>query len=234
MFLKILFFVVLFYLFRSILRNSTFVDFLKTLLPTKKEERFEEEKEEIRPLGAKERFALALGDLEHERIAQTLQKKSLRTYLEEECNLTFEEGREREHTLYTLHQIWKVGTIEIFFDNPDVHSSLSVRDMVAFDSARFTELLRQALYLNFINEEDAWGFLFLNAQRVQESYEGWEDFRDAYFRGVALMHYSELKEDDNFDFEQEFKRLRDVSNIKVAWLEEEIFATIEVIEKFEE
>ena len=233
MLFKLLFFIALFYIFRSLLSNSSFRDFLQTLLPQTKEESIENQ-EEIQELGIKEHFALALGDLENERIAQNLQKISLKKYLEEEHGVSFEEGKEKEHLLYSLHQIWKVGNLQLFFRYPHFHQYLSVRDMVAFDSARFTELLRQALYLEFIEEEEAWGFLFLNAQRVQESYESWEDFRDAYFRGLTIINYRQLKRSEDFDFEKELEKLKNASKVKVLWLKEEIFSDIKVIETIKE
>ena len=96
------------------------------------EEKKERSKEEI--------LTLALGDLEHERLASSLEEIDIHKYLEEEWGLNFESEKSKEHSLYTLQQIWSKGTLSLLFQNLHLEKEVSDSDMVAFDSVRFTEL----------------------------------------------------------------------------------------------
>lgn len=190
-----------------------------------------EEVVEVKAKSQEEIFALALGDLEHERLENALEELELSRYLEQTWGLSFEAKKSKEHTLYTLQQLWSKGTLSLVLEHQHLRHQVSIADMVAFDSSRFVELLRQVIYLKFIDEEEAWGLLFLNAQRVQDSYANWEAFQEAYFRGLSLYAYSQLseKEQKSFDFNAVFHTYQQNSKVKVAWLEEKIFSNFKKV-----
>lgn len=224
MWFEIFFLIAIYYLFRAIFKSSSFQEFIHyTFIPKKNELK---ERKLFEKMSDEEMFALSLGDLEYERIAKKIERSSLKAYLEEEYGLSFEEGKEREHLLYSLDKIWKEGSISLFFRHNNLHKYVAIRDMVAYDSARFTELLRHGLHLKFIEEEEAWGFLFLNLQRVQDSYCDWYDFRDAYFRATTLIAYSEDKKHEDFNFKMEWLKAKTASTVKEFWLEENLFSQI--------
>ena len=231
------FFFVIGYLFLSILKERNFLKFVFSLFGMRYEKNkksvedavflYEEPKKE--ELSEEENFALALGDLEHERLLSELEEINILQHLENEWGLNFEKEKSKEHTLYTLQQIWSQGTLALILQNIQLEKEVSVRDMVAFDSARFTELLRQVLYMKFIEEEQAWGLLFLNAQRVQDSYASWHEFKDAYFRGLTLYMFDKLEDEkkESFDFKKALMEHQENSTLEVAWLDEEIFSHFE-------
>ena len=181
---------------------------------------------DMESLSAEGKYALALGDLEYERLAQNDLSVSVDQYLQTEWGLSFEGEKAKDHTLYTLQQIWSSGSISLVFQNIQFEQDVSIKEIIAFDSARFAELLRQVILLGFLDEEEAWGLLFLNAQRVQDSFENWMDFKEAYFEGLTLYRYSRLTEDEQgiFDFDAVLSHVRECSSVEVAWLDEPIFS----------
>ena len=173
-----IFFFVIAYLIVSIFKQRHFLKFLFSLFGMMYEKNkksvndavFLYEEPKVENLSKEEVFALSLGDLEHERLVSELEEIDILKYLEKEWGLSFESSKSKEHTLYSLQQIWSKGTLSLVFENLHLEKEVGIADMVAFDAARFTELLRQVLYLKFLEEEEVWGLLFLNAQRVQDSY----------------------------------------------------------------
>ena len=184
-------------------------------------------------LSKEETFALALGDLEHKRIANELEDCNLVNYLEKEWNIEFNENDNEEYMIYLLQKIWKSGTVSWYWEHRKLHHKIDVKDLVAFDSVRFTELIRQAIYLKYIDEESAWGLLFLNAQRVQESFSGWEDFKSSYFRAVVFYNIvRKMKEDKQEEAISKFDELVELlvneNNIEILWLNDALFEKIKI------
>jgi len=183
-------------------------------------------------LSAEEAYALALGDLEYERLSQDDLPGSVVQYLQAEWGLSFDEDKAREHAIYTLQHIWSSGSISLVFQNVQFEQNVSIKELIAFDSARFVELLRQVMLLGFLDEEEAWGLLFLNAQRVQDSFENWADFKEAYFRGLTLYRYNKLEEKEQkiFDFDAVLSQTKGCSSVDIVWLEEPIFSHFKRVE----
>jgi len=198
----------------------------------REDEQDEQEQVTVQPLletdslSAEEKYALALGDLERERLDQGKSSQSIKKYLEAEWGLSFSEEKAKDHALYTLQQIWAKGSISLVFQNIQFEQSASIKEVIAFDSARFAELLRQVILLGFLDEEEAWGLLLLNAQRVQDSFENWVDFKEAYFRGLTLHRYSQLddKEQELFDFDEVYLQTKEHSCVEVLWLERSVLS----------
>jgi hypothetical protein len=215
----LLFFSVVAYLLWSALTKSQSKKILKKKEAFRKIYRVE-------ALSAEENFALSLGSLEYERLSQRDMTVSLKEYFEAEWGLDFKEEKAREHTLYTLQQIWSNGNIHLVFRHIQFEKEASIKEMVAFDSARFAELLRQAILLSFLDEEEAWGLLFLNAQRVQDSYTSWQDFKEAYFRGLTLYSYTHLEEDEqaHFNFHKTVSEFKQNTKVEIDWLTDRVFS----------
>jgi len=196
------------------------------------------EQAEVQPLlepehlSVEEAYALALGDLEYERLSQDDFSGSVVQYLQAEWGLSFEEEKAREHAIYTLQHIWSSGSISLIFQNIQFEQNVSIKELIAFDSARFAELLRHVMLLGFLDEEEAWGLLFLNAQRVQDSFENWADFKEAYFRGLTLYRYNKLEEEEQkiFDFDAVLSHTKERSTTEVVWLEEPLFSHFQRVE----
>lgn len=236
LFFCIVFAVLLYY----IIKNRNFLKFLFSIfkeINRQKKEKIQKKfgktkkaifvaKENRNTLSKEEKFALALGDLEYERLLKYLENRDMQNYLEDEWGLSFEDKKSKNHTLYTLQKIRKEGTVPLLFRNLHLEKEVSVSDMIAFDSSRFSELLRQAIYLNFIEEEEAWGLLFLNAQRLQDSYKSFSEYKEAYFRGSTLYQYAQLKEEEqkSFDFQKELMLKQENSEVEIVWLKEAIFS----------
>jgi hypothetical protein len=232
-----LFFFVVGYLLFSIFKKRDFLKFVFSIFGMMYQKNktsindaiFLYEVQKSEELSAEEIFTLGLGDLEHERLSNELEEIDIYKHLEHEWGLSFEAEKSKEHTVYVLQQIWAKGTLSLVFQNLYLEEKVSISDMVAFDSVRFTELLRQVIHLKFLEKEEAWGLLFLNAQRVQDSYANWAEFRDAYFRGLTLYLFSKLEEEEqkNFDFQQELMSHKENSEVKVLWIEQKIFSHFE-------
>lgn len=196
------------------------------------QDKSQEEKATAQPLlekvslSAEEKYALALGDLERERLDQHRSSQTMQKYLESEWGLSFTEEKAKDHALYTLHKIWSSGSLSLIFENIQFEHNASIKELIAFDSARFAELLRQVTLLGFLDEEEVWGLLFLNAHRVQDSFENWLDFKEAYFRGLTLYRYSRLdeKEQELFDFDAVLSQTKEHSCVEVSWLERPILS----------
>lgn len=242
LFYCIIFAVLLYY----IIKNFNFLKFLFSIfkeINRQKKEKVQKKfgetkkatfsaKENRDSLSKEEIFALALGDLEYERLLKNLENRDIQNYLEDEWGLSFEDKKSKNHTLYTLQKIWKEGTVPLLFENLHLEKEVSVSDMVAFDSSRFSELLRQAIYLNFLEEEEAWGLLFLNAQRIQDSYKSFSEYKEAYFRASTLYQYTKLKEDEqkSFDFQKELMHNLKSTEVEIVWLKEAIFSQFKRVE----
>lgn len=232
----LIFFFIIAYLLFSIFKQRDFLKFLFALFGVLYEKNnravneavFLYEEPKLENLSREEAFALALGDLEHERLVSQLEEVDILSHLKQEWGLSFEDKKSKEHTLYTLQQIWSKGTLFLVFDNLHLEKEVGIADMVAFDAARFAELLRQVDYLKFLDEEELWGLLFLNAQRVQDTYKSAKEFKEAYLRGLTLYNYAKLEEKEHtFDFKKAYRQNQKSSNVEIVWLDEEIFSQFE-------
>ena len=56
-------------------------------------------------------------------------------------------------------------------------SRYSIRDAIAWDAAMLIEEARLAQTLGWMEEDEVWGVVFLNPQRVQGTFESWRNFR---------------------------------------------------------
>ena len=221
------------------MKNSSFRDFLRSNFALKKEHILEQEQEqeqedrEVLIYSKEETFALALGDLENERILLELNNQSLLEYLKTTWEREFDKESGKDDVIYTLQHLWSRGSLSLIHEYKAFSEEVRVRDMVAFDSARFTELLCQALYLKFLEEEEAWGLLFLNAQRVQDCFEDWKDFQRAYFRGLALYKYSlseKSEENDLPEYKRILLKIKSTSSVELEWLDEKVFSQFKIDE----
>ena len=59
----------------------------------------------------------------------------------------------------------------------------TVRDTMAWDASMLVEETRLAHTLGWLTEEEAWGYLFLNGQKMQDCFESWQEFTDAALKG---------------------------------------------------
>jgi len=55
-------------------------------------------------------------------------------------------------------------------------SRYSIRDAIAWDAAMLIEEARLAQTLGWMEEDEVWGVVFMNPQRVQGTFESWRNF----------------------------------------------------------
>lgn len=92
-----------------------------------------------------------------------------------------------------------------------------VRDALAFDCARTAFLVRCIALLGWVPEAQAWPVLFLNAQRAQDSFDGWEDFGLAYAR--AREHWLRISTQDGPASTRAAMEVREhLHNLEGSWL----------------
>ena len=200
-----------------------------------KEDKYSTSDIEDKPLSKEESFALEIGTLEHERIERSLELFNLRDYIKDEWGIDQKEEGVKENIIYQLQQLWSRGTLSIFMEHEFLKKELKVKDLIAFDSARFTELIRQLLYLELIEEKEAWGLLFLNAQRVQDSFENAEDFTNSYFKGAIfyeiIFKTEEKKREKKLEnFNKIFMELQSQNETIIEWIDEALFTQLTINE----
>jgi len=185
------------------------------------------EKKEYTPT---EKFVLSIASLEHIRSKHLIDELSLSEYLKKIWNIDTQEEKVKEKSIYVLQQLLAEGSKFLLFNNIQFSKEVKVKDLVAFDASRFAELLFQLIHLNILEEEEAWGLLFLNAQRVQDSFENWEDFNEAYCKGVTLHKFAVKEEEERKDyhFNDELQKNRALFNTSNAWLEESLFRDFKI------
>jgi hypothetical protein len=170
-----------------------------------------------------ELFALALGDLEFKRLEKMLDDKTLIEYLKERWEI--ELGKDaKAQTIYALQQLWSEGSVELLLRDETMRSQIAVKSMIAFDSSVYAELIRQTVSLGILTEEASWGLLFLNAQRVQDSFDSWQDYQEAYIEGVAFW----LSTRDDSSYKANKMKLEKYK-IEREWLSEPIFSKLKII-----
>jgi len=190
----------------------------------KRQEPREEEAIEVdtKALSPAEEFALNIGNLEYQRLSYLCHELTLLDCLEKRWGIRFEGEFAKERVLYTLQKILSQGSVDRLIKNRKAQESFCIKDMVAFDSASFVELVRQSMALKLLSDEEAWGFLFLNAERVQDSFESWEAFQNAYLKG-AEFHALGREKEASYNLEK----------IEVAWLKENLFSHLKIERKEE-
>ncbi|QBF25670.1 DUF1266 domain-containing protein [Pseudomonas tructae] len=90
-----------------------------------------------------------------------------------------DDGAVRAHFSATLEQQW------FGLDLQGLTASDEPRAAMAFACARVAFLLRCALLMEWLEPEQAWRVLLLNAQRAQDCFDGWEDYGRALQQGRA-------------------------------------------------
>ena len=169
-----------------------------------------------------EQFCLNLGNLEYERLSQRCKKLDLHDCLEQQWGVRFDNEFAKDRIIYTLQKILTQGTVGLLLK--EKNQKVRVKDMIAFDSSCFVELVRQAMALKLLSKEEGWGLLFLNGQRVQDTFEGWKDFKSSYFRGAEIVYknHTNSKIKDN-----SYKQ----SQVEMKWLDEDIFSHFKIESK---
>lgn len=174
-----------------------------------------------------EKFAYDIANLEHERITDLVKDLELMKFFKKEWGRSFKKDKKgRNNILSLLMDTWSEGSVNLLFQY--THLDITVKDMIAFDCARFAELIRIALFLKLLEEEEAWGFLFLNAQRVQDSFDNWDDFKHAYFKGASLYEF-DLSESKKYKTKIRDQKRKE-SKVKEMWVSEALFSHIKPIQ----
>ncbi len=184
-------------------------------------------------MSQEEEFALDIAKLEDERLKSSKEIYSVETYCQDEFSFKIEEKNASTKVYHVLKKVWTEGVLEIFIRNNILSDKLEVKDLVAFDSARFTKLVLEVLKLQLIEEKEAWGLLFLNAQRVQDAFENAETFKASYFKG-ALFYDILFKSDEddrgekigNFDIL--LRDLQESTKVEFTWLKEDVFRSFKI------
>ncbi len=184
-------------------------------------------------MAQEERFALSLAQLEEERLKNTHKSYNISNYCQEEFSLNIEEKNASNKVYHLLQQIWQEGILELFIRNNILTNKLEVKDLVAFDSSRFTKLVIEVLKLKLIKEQEAWGLLFLNAQRVQDTFKDAATFKTSYLKGALfydiLFKSDEARRAEKIEhFDTLLETLQQNSTIELFWLDEDIFKNFNI------
>ncbi|MDQ7085881.1 MAG: DUF1266 domain-containing protein [Sulfurovum sp.] len=184
-------------------------------------------------MNKEEEFALGFAKLETQRLKNTTQPYEVERYLTEEFSFNINDDHASTKVYYVLKKAWTEGVLEVFIRNNILRDTLEVKDLVAFDAARFVKLVLEVLKLKLIEEKEAWGLLFLNAQRVQDTFDNAKSFTKSFLKGA--LFYDILFQSDEEDREEKvqrfdalFQALYERSEVALFWLEEEIFTTLKV------
>ena len=182
-------------------------------------------------LGAPERMASALGDVDGPFLYLDAWRKSEHPQLIaclEDLGIDFERDQRLEgaYLRLTLRSIWSLGEMNILRQRPDLAQTYHVKDILAYDAARFVELTRIAFVLKLLSEEEVWGLLFLNAQRVQMLFSSWRDYTDCYVRGrtLVLEHYNQDVDEKLLEGLEKAHAQKTHTFNEVAWRERRIMA----------
>lgn len=179
-------------------------------------------------LSREETFALAIGKLEHERLTQSQEQYDVQAYLMDAFHLDIEGNNLANKVYDVIQQVWSKGVLELYIRNQILTDKLQVKDLVAFDTSRFVTLIEALMELEILDEQEAWGLLFLNAARVQDVFVSTEAFKVSYLKG-SLFYEILLKSEETCKAEkiQKFdillETLQRTSGVAFDWLEEDIF-----------
>ncbi|WP_051305007.1 DUF1266 domain-containing protein [Chitinilyticum litopenaei] len=151
------------------------------------------------PAQYRRRWALALADILLRRNQlptdsaelllplESAAREKLRAAVLAECGLAGLPAADQPAAARRLLRQWLGGFSDehhYFYSHCAEHES--VRDALAFDCARVAFLVRCLALLELIPQDEAWLVLFLNAQRAQDVFRGWDDFGMAYARARAV------------------------------------------------
>ncbi len=184
-------------------------------------------------MSKEEKFTLAIANLETERLSNSLEVYDVRAYLNEDFHFDINANNASTKVYNVVQLLWSEGLLEVFVSNNILTHKLEVKDLVAFDSARFSKLILEVLELQLLSEEEAWGLLFLNAQRVQDSFQDLEAFKTSYLKGALFFEILFKSDEENRgdkieNFDVLFQTLYESSKVAFSWLKEDVFSSLEI------
>ncbi|CAA6826272.1 MAG: Unknown protein [uncultured Sulfurovum sp.] len=182
-----------------------------------------------------EKFILSIVKLEDEHLENNLETYSVEKYLNDEFSFNIHDENIFTKVYYVLQKALTEGILEVFIKNNILTDKLEVKDLVAFDATRFIKLVLEVLNLKLLSKKEAWGLLFLNASRIQDTFKNAEEFKTSYFKGALFYDILFKSEEDNRgekiqNFDALFKDLYDASKVKLFWLEGEVFKALNIEE----
>ena len=186
-------------------------------------------------MSKEEEFTLAIAKLETERLNKSIKPYEVKAYLNDDFHFNVDEKNASTKVYNVLKILWSEGMLELFIKNNILTNKLEVKDLVAFDAARFSKLVLEVLALGLLDEKEAWGLLFLNAQRVQDTFKNAKEFKTSYLKG-ALFYDILFKSDEDDrgekiqNFDALFKTLYESSEVEIIWLEENLFSSLKIEE----
>jgi len=137
-------------------------------------------------LSSSEHFAIELGSLAFAKAKPVTQRGELLSILKKEWGMSFAKDKNAKHRVaYALRHIWSTGSTPLLIHNQEFINHATVRDLIAYDTGLFVLQIHYSRVLQIIDSEEAWGMLFLNAQRAQDCYQSWDDFYQSYTRGLV-------------------------------------------------
>lgn len=174
------------------------------------------------------KFVLSIVQLETNRLEKSYDSYTPEGFFYDEFQLNIDNPNITAQLYYKIHEVWSHGLLQLFIKNKILHDQLEVKDIIAFETARLIKLILEALSLEIIKEKEAWGLLFLNAQRLQDTFNNEIEFKEAYLKGS--LYYQILFKDDEDDrgtriknFHILFEQLKQVNPVQLIWLERDIF-----------
>ena len=178
-------------------------------------------------MSKEEEFALAIANFENR------PTNNIEEYFNDEFNFDIKAQSIGTKIYHKIQELWSQGLLEVFIKNNILSDKLEVKDLVAFDSARFVKFLLEILKLKLMDEKEIWGLLFLNAARVQDTFNNAQEFKASYFKGA--LYYEILFQSDEEDrgekiqnFDTLVNASLQASDMEILWLEEDIFKTLKI------
>jgi len=164
-------------------------------------------------------------------------KPALLAHLENRWGFSFANSYEgRERILFCLKKLWNEGSVSLLLNSPQDAGKVNIDAMLAVDIASFVELVRHAVQLDLLDHEEAWGILFLNAQRAQSSFESWQEYVSAYIKGREyIFELSKQPETEAFvkfrnDINEYGVKEHNGLPTDVDWRAQPVFSGFEVVE----
>ncbi len=187
-------------------------------------------------MSEEEIFALSFAKFEEERLNHSLEVFNVESYLNDEFHFNLNAANASTNVYDVIKKVWSEGILELFIKNNILTNRLEVKDLVAFDTTRFVKLVVEVLKLDLIEEKEAWGLLFLNARRIQDTFKNSEEFQASYFKGALFYEILfKSKEEEKGKKIQNFNTLlvalQKNSSVTLTWLEKDIFESFKIIKK---
>ncbi|CAA6817086.1 MAG: Unknown protein [uncultured Sulfurovum sp.] len=184
-------------------------------------------------MNQEEIFALAFAKFEEERLLNSLEDFNVEAYLNDEFYFNINEDNASTKVYHVIKKVWTEGVLDLFIKNHILVDKLEVKDLVALDSTRFVKLVCEVLKLKLLEEKEAWGLLFLNAQRIQDTFENAEDFKASYFKGALfyeiLFRSEEEERGEKIEsFDALLQERHKASSVELAWLEDDVFDSFKI------